>query len=114
MGPMNHHLGDSPLRTILVTTLVAALVLTASACFDTPQPDCAFLCSVEGECPDGYRCASDGICKRLDLADNAVCSNVSRQDAAPAPDAMPDAMTDAMPDAMPAAMRAAVRVATPP
>lgn len=52
---------------------LAGLALVATACFDAPEPDCAFECGDDGACPDDYGCASDGWCKRIDLPDDHVC-----------------------------------------
>ena len=90
--------------------------VVATGCYDTPQPQCAFLCGAADACPDGYSCATDGWCKRDGVPDNFVCegpgvidaavADAATIDAAPdidadpnAPDAGPDAATpDAAPD----------------
>lgn len=100
--------------------------LTLAACYDTPRPACAFYCGQDDACPEDYRCASDGWCKRTDTADDFSCGPAAPgldPDAAPGPDAaLPDAMTSsdampidaalldaALPDAAPDANAAALR-----
>jgi Bacterial Ig-like domain len=39
------------------------VVLTASACFRTPEPACGFVCGDDAACPDGYACGSDSRCQ---------------------------------------------------
>ena len=41
-----------------------------SACYETPRPECAFLCGPEEGCPEGYSC-DEGWCK-LDTAPEAL------------------------------------------
>lgn len=75
-----------------------------SACYDIPRPACGFVCGPSGECPDGYRCASEHYCHRDGASDSLVCRS---PDAAlpvdAAPDGMPDGMIDAGTDAIDAA-----------
>ncbi|WP_428268073.1 hypothetical protein [Haliangium sp.] len=78
--------------------MAAALCLLAGGCFDAPTPACNFLCGADQACPDGYRCATDGWCKRTDIADDYVCDDTVTPDAAPPDAAPPDA---APPDAEP-------------
>lgn len=58
------------------------LSLSATACFSSPKPECAFACGDEASCPSGYRCVSDGWCKRDDVAESFTCSAVSLLDGA--------------------------------
>lgn len=84
---------------------IAALI---AACYQTPQPECAFACDSDGLCPDGYSCRADSLCRRTDVPDDFACPNVSQLDAdTPVPDsADPDGPIDAMedPDASAAAL----------
>jgi hypothetical protein len=57
-------------RDLLRAALIAALL---ASCYDTPRPECAFLCGEGSACPDGYECASDGWCKRSDVDPSFVC-----------------------------------------
>ena len=70
-----------------------------SGCFSEPKPDCAFLCGLEGQCPSGYFCATDGACKREGLLDGFDCGFRAPADAAVPADAAPDAPVDAAIDA---------------
>lgn len=82
----------------LVTTLLALLALPLAGCYETPRPACAFYCSADGACPEGYRCAGDGWCKRMDVAESFACG-ASPPDAAVVDGAPVDALpADAMPD----------------
>ena len=60
---------------VVIATVIAgaAASVTIAACFSKPTPDCAYLCGTEGQCPDGYFCATDGACKREGLLDNFEC-----------------------------------------
>jgi hypothetical protein len=77
----------------LTIPLLAALLALTGGCYDTPRPACAFFCGADGACPDGYRCAGDGWCKRMDVADGFVCAALP--DAAPSRDAPGPAPSDA-------------------
>jgi hypothetical protein len=90
------------LRSLAAALGFAAAALAASACYDTPRPECAFSCGPEGDCPEGYTCRPDSWCKRAGVDDRFSCPN-SPADAAPPPDAGPDAglPPDAGPDAGP-------------
>ena len=98
--------------------LIPLLALTLAGCYETPRPACAFACSADGDCPDGYSCRADTWCKLDDVADDFECAptlpdaaasdaggttadaspDASAPDAAPA-DAAADASTlDASPD----------------
>lgn len=87
------------LRRGLGATCLAGLL--AAGCYKTPKPECAFLCGDDSACPDDYRCAPDGWCKRVDLAPEHVCEpgqpDASTADARALDAAAPDA---APPDAM--------------
>jgi hypothetical protein len=81
------------------------LLATAAGCYDTPRPNCAFLCGSGGACPDGYQCGSDDRC-HLVLENNqlAMCEDTlptaDASNDAPVADAGPDAaIPDAGPDA---------------
>lgn len=88
------------LRSLL--PLLAALLATplAAGCYETPQPACAFYCGADNACPDGYRCAGDGWCKRMDVDEGFACG-VVLADAAPVDATLVDADTDQ--DALPPA-----------
>jgi len=66
------------LRRLLLPTLLAALVATAS-CYSPRQPVCAFSCADDGLCPTGFTCGSDGICHRDDS--DGVCEIAPQTDA---------------------------------
>ena len=72
------------LRRLLLPTLLAALVATAS-CYSPRQPVCAFSCADDGLCPTGFTCGSDGICHRDDS--QGTCTIPSQIDAGDAGDA---------------------------
>lgn len=79
---------------------LAAAGAAASGCFSTPTPNCAYLCGTEGQCPDGYFCATDGACKREGLVDGFDCGFRAPPDAGLPIDAAPaDAAIDAALDA---------------
>jgi hypothetical protein len=80
--------------------LAFCLSWAAAACYQTPQPDCGFVCGPAGQCPDGYQCASDNRCHREGTPASLMCAT---------PDAPPrdvavfdtfvfDAGADAAPD----------------
>ena len=78
--------------------LTLLLLLALGACYDTPRPDCAFLCGPEEGCPEGYSC-DEGWCK-LDTAPDALECGDPLLDASPLEEA--DAGLDAAtPDADP-------------
>ncbi len=71
-----------------------------AGCFTAPEPECAFACGEDKNCPSGYRCAGDGWCKRNDVDESFVCSTVSLVDAAAGGDGNVDldaALIDAAP-----------------
>jgi len=78
---------------VLPRILAICLVLTqALACYSPAQPDCGFVCGEGGACPDGYTCATDGICHRDGTPASLVCAVDARPDSpqpidAPPPDA---------------------------
>ena len=52
--------------------ILLCAVMLASACYDTPRPDCAFECGPDEACPEGYTCeAESGWCK-LDTAPESL------------------------------------------
>ncbi|MCG8420671.1 MAG: hypothetical protein MJE77_22355 [Proteobacteria bacterium] len=72
--------------------VIAALWLALAGCYETPKPACSFSCvDNNGACPEGYRCADDGWCKRDDVAADLDCGDNLRIDAAPPVDAPVDA-----------------------
>ncbi len=83
----------SLVRSWAVLALVLASSLPAGACFEEPQPECAFACPQDETCPQDYRCTKDGWCKRNDIAFGYVCSPASLVDAATFDSARPDADT---------------------
>jgi hypothetical protein len=65
--------------SLLAWVATAAL---AAACYSTPQPNCAFRCGVNDECPSGYACDPiDEICHLL------VGDTLAECDVAVTPDA---------------------------
>jgi hypothetical protein len=78
-------------KMALGTLVLALLCFTAPACFEEPKPECAFACSAEDECPEDYRCVSDGWCKRNDIPFEYACSPASLLDAAAFDSARADA-----------------------
>ncbi|MEM9488326.1 MAG: hypothetical protein AAGC55_04220 [Myxococcota bacterium] len=89
-------LGSTVRSTATFFLLLCALALGATtACYETPEPDCAFLCGREDSaCPDGYSCNSEGFCLRDDAPADTSCGTAAVTDAAPpqdttAPDADP-------------------------
>lgn len=73
-----------------IAMLLLALAGLAVACYETPQPDCAFLCGPDTGCPEGYSCGEDGWCKRDTAPDSVECGPPVVDASAPA-DAGPDA-----------------------
>ena len=54
--------------------LLLLCALLASACYETPRPDCAFECGPEASCPEGYSCqAETGWCKLDDAPESLEC-----------------------------------------
>jgi hypothetical protein len=98
--------------------LVAAGALGLAACYSTPTPECAFACSVAGsaECPAGYSCRNDGMCKLEGVADDFACPNLDSDaasiDAPPGIDATDGPQIDA-PDIDAPDIDAAIDAATP-
>jgi|SRR5215510_3907255 len=93
-----------PRRLVPVGVALALLAAFAgaiiSACYDIPRPTCGFICGPDGECPDGYRCASDHYCHRDGTSDSLVCrSPDAALPADAAPDGMPEGMIDSGSDA---------------
>ena len=43
---------------------LAACTAVAAGCYRPSPPNGALLCSMDGQCPEGYRCAGDGTCWR--------------------------------------------------
>jgi hypothetical protein len=70
---------------------IAFAILFASACYETPRPDCAFVCGPEQECPEGYSC-DEGYCKKDTAPESLECGD-------PLVDAAPDDEADAGLDA---------------
>ncbi len=92
----------SPARIAAAASLTAAFAVTAlaaSACFDPPEPACGLACGPGERCPDGYRCAPDGWCKRADVDDDFDCGAALLDAAEPDAGASdePDASSDAAP-----------------
>ena len=54
--------------------LLLTLTLLASACYETPRPDCAFECGPDESCPEGYSCEDEsGWCKLDDAPASTTC-----------------------------------------
>jgi len=69
------------MRTVFAALCLAGLLATGSCFFDTPEPECSFACSAEGECPEGYTCtADDNICRRDDVDPSFVCEGTAPGD----------------------------------
>jgi hypothetical protein len=66
------------LRRFLVLSMLLA------GCYETPKPDCLFLCGAGDACPDGYQCAAtDNRCHRVESGGGlAVCTEPLPIDAA--------------------------------
>ena len=67
-----------------MTRLVGAVVaLVLTGCYETPKPNCAFLCGPGDSCPQGYLCGDDRVCHKV-LPGNhlAECDETFRLDAA--------------------------------
>jgi hypothetical protein len=76
--------------------ILLCAVLLASACYDTPRPDCAFLCGPDDECPEGYSC-DEGYCKKDTAPESLECGD-PLLDATPA-DPVDAGLDAATPDA---------------
>jgi hypothetical protein len=86
----------APLALAAPFFAAAPLLAALAACYDTPQPPCAFACGQGDDCPTGYSCRPDAWCKRDDVADDRACQGM-------APDLDPDdAAGGAAADASPA------------
>jgi hypothetical protein len=99
-------------RLLLLAPLALSLL---AGCYETPRPACAFGCSQDGDCPDGYSCRADSWCKRDDVVDELACappvpdagsaaSDAAPTDAGPVDAALPDGAVDAMPASPSASM----------
>jgi len=79
------------LRRVLLPTLLAALVASAS-CYEPRTPVCAFSCADDGLCPSGFTCGGDGICHRdgaegvCDIDPQTDAGDAGADDGAPAAD----------------------------
>jgi hypothetical protein len=49
---------------IAIATVLAWTLPGIAACYKPAPPNGALLCSTDGQCPEGYRCAGDGSCWR--------------------------------------------------
>lgn len=87
------------MRSLLIAGALLACAALAG-CYDTPRPDCAFLCAEGDVCPEGYFCAGDGWCKRDGVAEDFMCT-LPIPDAAVADASAPDAGDAAAGDAAP-------------
>lgn len=83
--------------------ILLALSLLAVGCYETPKPNCAFLCGQSSpmgpadQCPEDYACGDDGRCHLvLDNGQLAMCETPLPFDA-PRPDAPLDGGIDAPP-----------------
>lgn len=73
--------------------LLACALLLAPACYETPRPDCAFLCGPDEECPEGYSC-EEGYCKKDTAPESLECGDpLVDASGAEEADAGPDAAT---------------------
>ncbi len=54
-------------------TLALTFIVLATGCYETPRPECAFICGDNGACPADYSCRADNWCKRSDVQDTFVC-----------------------------------------
>jgi hypothetical protein len=78
--------------TTAVRTLWLVGLAVTAACYETPKPDCGFLCGPEDKCPDGYTCRANGRCVSESAPESLVC-------AAPPDARVDDAPVDAVADA---------------
>ena len=90
-----------PSAATAAAALWVGAAMLAGACFDAPEPACAFACGEYDTCPAAYRCASDGWCKREDVDEDYPCG-ARLHDAAPTDASPPSGNADtAWPDAGP-------------
>jgi hypothetical protein len=78
-----------------------AVTVAAAGCYETPKPNCAFLCGAAAECPDDYMCGGDGRC-HLVMSGGALatCEEPIPVDASESDAPIDVADFDAGPDAM--------------
>lgn len=69
--------------------ILAICLGLVTACYSPPKPDCGFRCSVNGECPSDYFCASDQICHHIGTPESTVCAVDARPDTPHPIDAVP-------------------------
>jgi hypothetical protein len=80
------------MRRLLAPLALGSVAILATACFNKPQPACAFLCGPANACPDNYTCAADNRCHLVTASGLAQCQDSLPIDAAPPGDApLPDA-----------------------
>jgi hypothetical protein len=79
--------------------ILAICLVLITACYSPAQPDCGFICGSNGECPDDYTCAADGICHRNGSPANLICMVDARPDS-PRPIDAPPADADFAPPAL--------------
>ncbi len=82
-----HEKSPQPIWLVMFSVISVMFAAAPIACFSPPSPDCAYLCSSDKRCPDGYYCAQDGACKRNGVAETFDCGFVAPVDAGPAADA---------------------------
>lgn len=93
-APLAHRRGGPELRGAVAMAVWLSLAFAAGGCFEPEEPACGFACGEEEACPENYRCAPDGWCKRDDVDDDHPCGELGDAGAsdADAPDtAAPDA-----------------------
>jgi hypothetical protein len=80
----------------LASLFLLLAALQTGACYETPKPNCAFLCGEGGACPEGYQCSAEDDRCHLVLPGGglAVCEMPLPPDAARA-DAPVDGAIDA-------------------
>lgn len=69
--------------------ILAICLALITGCYSPAKPDCGFICGANGECPDDYTCAADGICHRNGSPANLICMVDARPDSPPPIDAPP-------------------------
>ncbi len=75
-------MGRRILGVALCLGLLAAL-WNGVSCYSVPEPNCGFICSSAGTCPDQYFCAATGVCERNGASDHCYADAPLPVDASP-------------------------------